>query len=48
MELTEERPMRMYKYVFSDGYTVYEEHLGVKRKEEMEQDHGKLMEKSEV
>ena len=40
--------MMTYKYVFSDGYTVYEEHLGVKHKEEMEQDHGQLIEKSEV
>ena len=48
MELTEERPKMTYKYVFNDGYTVYEEYLGIERKEEIEQDHGKLIEKSGV
>jgi hypothetical protein len=46
MELTNDTPQMTYKYVFEDGHIEYAEHLN--NKEELEQEHGKLLIKSEV
>lgn len=45
MELSEEKKTT-YRYIFSDGYEICEEHLG-ERKEELEEEHGKLVIKCE-
>lgn len=48
MELTEDKPMMTYKYTFRDGHIEYQEHLSKELKEKLEEEHGKLILKSEV
>jgi len=38
----------IYKYIFSDGHEEYREHLSKELKEKLEEEHGKLILKSEV